>query len=115
MPRRLASRPVAHDTLCVSRNMRLTLSKPVYHPFNVHPWASRIFVVLFVAISVFVSLAVVAGSGYDSNALFSTNYTQTTFLWYEGKFRPWLDVPPSWTCQGSVLQHGQGLIPAIHF
>jgi len=90
-----------------------SLEKSAYNSFKA-PLPSRIFVALFIVISVFVFLAVVAGNGYESIAVFSSNYTQTSFLWYE-HFGPWLHIAPSWTCQGSVIQRGQGLIPAILF
>ena len=111
---------VAHGTPCIPRNMRFSqsvkefsLEKPAYNSFNA-PLGSRIFVGLFVVISVFVFLAVEAGNGYESIAVFSPNFTQTSLLWYE-HFGPWLHIAPSWTCQSSVIQRGQGLIPAILF
>jgi hypothetical protein len=88
---------------------KFTLSEPAYKPLG-GPVASWIFVIVLFLISVFVFLAVVVGNGYESIAIFSSNYTQTSFPWYE-RFRPaWLDIAPSWACQTSVIQRGQGLI-----
>lgn len=92
---------------------KLSLEEPVYDSFKA-PRASRIFAGLFIVISVFVFLAVEAGNGYESIAIFSSNYTQTSFLWYE-RFGRWPYIAPSWTCQSSVIQCGQGLTPAILF
>jgi hypothetical protein len=90
---------------------KFSLSEPAYNSFKA-PLASRIFVVLFIAVLVFVFLAVEVGNGYESIAVFSPNYTQTSFLWYE-RFRPFLHIAPSWTCQSSVIERGQGLAPTI--
>jgi hypothetical protein len=90
-----------------------SLSEPSYDSFEA-PLASRIFVAFFVALSIFVFLAVEAGNGYQSIAVFSPNYAQTSLLWYE-HLRPWLPISASWTCQGSVIERGQGLIPVIVF
>ena len=94
-----------------STSMAFTLAEPAYNSLEA-PVASRIFVVLFIIISVLVFMAVEAGNGYESIALSSTNYTQTSFLWYE-HFPSWANIAPSWACQPSVIQRGQGLIPAI--
>jgi hypothetical protein len=90
---------------------KFSLSKPVYDSFKA-PLASRIFVLLFIGVLVFVFLAVEVGNGYESIAVFSSNYTQTSFLWYE-RFRPWVHIAPSWACQSSVIERGQGLTLAI--
>jgi hypothetical protein len=66
---------------------------------------------IMLAASVLIFLIVEAANGYESVTVFSPNFKQTSFLWYEHIFGPVLDVPPSWKCQGSVLQRGQGLIP----
>lgn len=90
-----------------------SLSEPVYNSYGA-VWASRIFWLLFIIVSVFVFLAVEVGNGYDSVATLSPNYAQTSSsLWYENSY--FGSLLPSWTCQGSVIQRGQGLIPTILF
>ena len=89
---------------------RKFLHQPVYEGFIVD-WKSYIFVALFAAITLFVFLAVQVGNGYQSVAVSSQNYTQTSFLWYEHL----VHIAPSWNCQSSVIERGQGSIPAILF
>jgi quinol-cytochrome oxidoreductase complex cytochrome b subunit len=89
----------------IERVKELRLQRPVHTDFPRRE--SRIFFALLIIVSVFVFLAVEVGNGYQSIAVFSPNYTQTSFLWYEHG----LHIAPSWTCQGAVIQRGQGLIP----